>query len=75
MALFSSNHQPQNTNLVEFMAGKMTMRGKTVHPDPRKGSIFIHQSEDGLMHFCWKDAATNNVEDVRVTYILPLLIK
>jgi len=47
MALFSSSHQSQNTNLVEFIAGKMSMRGKTVYPDPRKGTIFIHQTDTG----------------------------
>lgn len=65
MALFSTSTPQQNTNLVEFMAGKMFMRGKIVHPDPRKGKIIIHQTDDGLMHFCWKDATSNVVEDVR----------
>uniref|UniRef100_A0A915JZ89 Proteasomal ubiquitin receptor ADRM1 homolog n=1 Tax=Romanomermis culicivorax TaxID=13658 RepID=A0A915JZ89_ROMCU len=63
MALFSNNAQPQSSNLVEFMAGKMFTRDKMVCPDSRKGKIYLYQSEDGLMHFCWKDASSNVVED------------
>ncbi|KAK6631232.1 hypothetical protein RUM43_014329 [Polyplax serrata] len=52
----------QNKNLVEFKAGKMTMKGKMVHPDKRK--------DDSLIHFCWKDRVTRVVEDVsfRIMY-------
>uniref|UniRef100_A0A0V0G5K1 Proteasomal ubiquitin receptor ADRM1 homolog n=2 Tax=Triatoma TaxID=30075 RepID=A0A0V0G5K1_TRIDM len=50
-------------NLVEFKAGKMSMKGKMVHPDKRKGLVYIYQSEDSLMHFCWKDRSTGSVED------------
>ncbi|CAH1405257.1 unnamed protein product [Nezara viridula] len=63
-ALFSnSSSRSQNKNLVEFKAGKMTMKGKMVHPDKRKGLVYIYQSEDSLMHFCWKDRTTGVVED------------
>lgn len=64
-ALFgSSATRSQNKNLVEFKAGKMTMKGKMVHPDKRKGLIYLYQSEDSLMHFCWKDRSSGTVEDV-----------
>ncbi|KAL1123204.1 hypothetical protein AAG570_002291 [Ranatra chinensis] len=63
-ALFgSSASRGQSKNLVEFKAGKMTMKGKMVHPDTRKGLVYIYQSEDSLMHFCWKDRTTGAVED------------
>lgn len=64
MSLFSnSSSRSQSKNLVEFRAGKMTMRGNMVHPDKRKGLVYIHQSSDSLIHFCWKDRQSGNVED------------
>ena len=53
-----------NKNLVEIKAGKMTMKGKMVYADNRKGQLYIYQSDDALMHFCWKDRVTGIVEDV-----------
>ena len=57
-------------NLVEFRAGKMHLRGTTVTADKRKGQLYIHQSDDSLMHFCWKDRTTGIVEDVRLLYFI-----
>lgn len=54
----------QSKNLVEFKAGKMSMKGKMVYPDKRKGLLYIHQSDDSLIHFCWKDRTSGIVEDV-----------
>ncbi|XP_026284538.1 proteasomal ubiquitin receptor ADRM1 homolog isoform X2 [Frankliniella occidentalis] len=63
-ALFgNSSSRSQNKNLVEFKAGKMTMKGKMVHPDKRKGLLYVYQSEDSLMHFCWKDRQSGTIED------------
>lgn len=63
-ALFgNSSSRSQNKNLVEFKAGKMSMKGKMVHPDKRKGLLYVYQSEDSLMHFCWKDRQTGTIED------------
>ncbi|XP_034253783.1 proteasomal ubiquitin receptor ADRM1 homolog [Thrips palmi] len=63
-ALFgNSSSRSQNKNLVEFKAGKMTMKGKIVHPDKRKGLLYVYQSEESLMHFCWKDRQTGTIED------------
>ncbi|KFM75421.1 Proteasomal ubiquitin receptor ADRM1, partial [Stegodyphus mimosarum] len=59
----SSSSQSQNKNLVEFRAGKMTMKNMKVSADKRKGLVFIYQSDDSLMHFCWKDRTSGVVED------------
>jgi 26S proteasome regulatory subunit N13 len=52
-----------NRHLVEFKAGRMNMVGKMVHPDTRKGLLYLYQAEDGLIHFCWKDRTTSVIED------------
>lgn len=49
---------PGSRNLVEFRAGKLyrdSARSELIRADPRKGTLYLHQSEDGLMHVCWKD--------------------
>ena len=53
-------------NLVEFKAGKMHLRGTTVTADKRKGLLYIYQSDDSLMHFCWKDRTSGTIEDVSI---------
>ncbi|KRX99033.1 Proteasomal ubiquitin receptor ADRM1 [Trichinella pseudospiralis] len=63
MALFSNRREQSSPFLLEFRAGKMQLRGTTVYPDHRKGLVYVHQSEDSLMHFCWKDRTTGIVED------------
>lgn len=63
-ALFgNSATRSQSKNLVECKAGKMSLKGKMVHPDKRKGLLYVHQADDTLMHFCWKDRQTGTVED------------
>ncbi|XP_038051330.1 proteasomal ubiquitin receptor ADRM1-B-like isoform X2 [Patiria miniata] len=59
----AAGSRPSGKNLVEFRAGKMQLKGKTVTPDKRKGQVYVHQSDDSLMHFCWKDRGTGVVED------------
>lgn len=53
--------------LVEFRAGKMSLKGSTVTPDKRKGLVYIQQTDDSLIHFCWKDRTSGNVEDVSMS--------
>ncbi|XP_077519518.1 regulatory particle non-ATPase 13 isoform X3 [Amblyomma americanum] len=59
----TTGSQSHSKYLVEFRAGRMTRKGNMVHPDKRKGTVYVHQSEDSLMHFCWKDRTTGAVED------------
>ena len=58
-------------------AGKMHLKGTTVVPDKRKGQVYITQSDDSLMHFCWKDRTTGLLEEVLIAakhkYIYPLI--
>lgn len=68
-ALFGNvSGRSQSKNLVEFRAGKMYLRDKMVHPDKRKGMAYVFQSDDSLMHFCWKDRTKGTVEDVCIFY-------
>ncbi|CAG0889057.1 unnamed protein product [Cyprideis torosa] len=61
--LFGPPGRSGNKNLLEFKAGKMYMEGKMVHPDKRKGLVYLYQSDESLMHFCWKDRSSGTVED------------
>ncbi|XP_041858854.1 proteasomal ubiquitin receptor ADRM1 isoform X1 [Melanotaenia boesemani] len=62
-SLVSGSRGSSSKYLVEFRAGKMTLKGNTVTPDKRKGMVYIQQSDDSLIHFCWKDRTTGNVDD------------
>ncbi|XP_029721017.1 proteasomal ubiquitin receptor ADRM1 homolog isoform X2 [Aedes albopictus] len=57
-----------NRHLVEFRAGRMNLVNKMVHPDNRKGMVYVYQADDGLIHFCWKDRTTGNVEDDLIVF-------
>ena len=73
-ALFGTTTRTTSKNLVEFRAGKMTLSDKRVTPDARKGSVYVYQSEDGLMHFCWKDRKSGVVEDVSESGVVSVLL-
>ncbi|KAM3872522.1 proteasomal ubiquitin receptor ADRM1 [Diretmus argenteus] len=62
-SLVSGSRGTSSKYLVEFRAGKMTLKGSTVTPDKRKGTVYIQQSDDSLIHFCWKDRTSGNVDD------------
>ncbi|KAI1289159.1 Proteasomal ubiquitin receptor ADRM1 [Halotydeus destructor] len=63
--LFGNNASTatQSKHLVEFKAGKMTMKGTTVQPIKKKGTVYLHQSDDSLMHFCWKDRTSGQTDE------------
>jgi hypothetical protein len=58
-----SGQQAQSKYLVEFKAGKMQMRGNMVHPISKKGTVYLNQTDDALIHFCWKDRTSGQTED------------
>uniref|UniRef100_A0A673APY4 Adhesion regulating molecule 1 n=1 Tax=Sphaeramia orbicularis TaxID=375764 RepID=A0A673APY4_9TELE len=62
-SLVSGSRGSSSKYLVEFRAGKMSLKGNVVTPDKRKGTVYIQQSDDSLIHFCWKDRTTGNVDD------------
>ncbi|MBZ3880450.1 Proteasomal ubiquitin receptor ADRM1 [Sciurus carolinensis] len=41
----------------------MSLKGTTITLDKRKGLIYIRQTDDSLIHFCWKDGTSGTVED------------
>ena len=62
-SLVPSSQGSSTKYLVEFWAGKMSLKGTTVTPDKRKGLVYIQQTDDSLIHFCWKDRTSGTVED------------
>ena len=34
-----------------------------VHPETRKGLVYVHQTDDSLIHFCWKERSSSTAED------------
>ena len=51
-----------------FKAGRAFRREGTnwVDHSATKGAIILQNGEDGLLHFIWKNRATQNIEEVRV---------
>lgn len=62
--LFGNLSSTNSKHLVEFRAGKMVMKSNNmVHPEARKGLVYVHQTDDSLIHFCWKERSSSQVED------------
>lgn len=61
--LFGNQSSSQSKYLLEFKAGKMQMKGTTVNPINKKGLVYLHRADDDLIHFCWKDRKSGQVED------------
>lgn len=72
-AMFSTSRSSQGGssggNLVEFKAGRSFLQPATapnkkkVVADKTKGLVFIKQSNDQLMHFCWKNRESGAIVD------------
>lgn len=56
-----------NKHLIEIRAGKMNLKGRMVYPDKRKGLLYVYQSDDSLMHFCWQDRTTGNIIKCKIS--------
>ncbi|KJA24058.1 hypothetical protein HYPSUDRAFT_39191 [Hypholoma sublateritium FD-334 SS-4] len=56
---------PNAEILLAFKAGRAFRREgtNTVEPSPTKGAIYLTNGEDGLLHFIWKNRATNTIEE------------
>ncbi|KAI8087615.1 proteasome complex subunit Rpn13 ubiquitin receptor-domain-containing protein [Gilbertella persicaria] len=53
MSLF--NVAPTTKHLVEFNAGKCIVEGSWIKPDTRKGTVYMDQGDDQLLHLYWKE--------------------
>ncbi len=53
---------------IAFKAGRAFRRETTnfVDADPTKGAVILQNGEDGLLHFIWRNRATNDDEEVSV---------
>ncbi|XP_017074759.1 proteasomal ubiquitin receptor ADRM1 homolog [Drosophila eugracilis] len=64
-----SKDTPISTNLAEHKAGRMTLIGKMVEPDERRGLLFARRSTtDNQVHIHWMDTRSGAIElDIIVT--------
>ena len=55
--------QAGKCNLAERSGGKFL-----VTPDPRRGTVSLVRTSDGLIHFRWNDRGTGGVEEPRIIF-------
>ena len=57
---------------IAFKAGRAFRREgtNTVAPSATKGAIILQNGDDGLLHFIWKNRASQNVEEVCLEALL-----
>ena len=66
-------------NIVEFKAGRCKLEPgsgttkRNVVAEREKGVVFIRQSSDQLMHFCWKNRESGALVDVSSSLFWSLL--
>ncbi|XP_065190221.1 proteasomal ubiquitin receptor ADRM1-like [Sycon ciliatum] len=60
MALFGSS--AESSKLIQFKAGRMTLRNTTVQPDKRKGLLYMEYSPERILVMKWSDRASGEVE-------------
>jgi 26S proteasome regulatory subunit N13 len=48
--------------MLEFRAGMMSLEGKRVVLDTRKGLVHVARGDEGLLHFQWHNQTINVVE-------------
>ncbi|MBZ3888606.1 Proteasomal ubiquitin receptor ADRM1 [Sciurus carolinensis] len=67
-SLVPGSRVSSNEYLVEFWAGKMSLKGTMVTLDKQKGLVYIQKTNNLLIHFCWKDRTSGTVEDDLITF-------
>lgn len=62
--------------ILAFKAGRAVRREGTnfVDPRPEKGAVILFSGDDDLMHFQWKNRATDAIEEVRISRLSGLVV-
>lgn len=60
---FASMESGAKDYLFAFKAGKMVLNGKLVSPIKEKRGLIFIQNQDEILHFCWMNRYTDEIED------------